>query len=237
VPERGFDPAGLKAVVLDVDGTLYHQGPLRREMTWRLLRAHAANPLKGLRTIRVLLAYRKAQELLRSGPARSDLAEEQIRLACERTGAERAFVSSCVERWIQREPLSCVQRFARPGLRDFLQACKARDLRLGIVSDYPAEAKLAALGLAGVFDAVICTQAAEVGAFKPHARGLQVARERLGARAAEVLYVGDRAEVDAAAAAAAGMPCAIFARKPSANGRAWMEVTEFSQLHDVVCRR
>jgi HAD superfamily hydrolase (TIGR01509 family) len=230
-----FDVARLKAIVLDLDGTLYRQGPLRRAMALRLLRAHAVRPLHGLRTFRVLSAYRKAQEHLRDADGPRDLAEAQLRFACERTKVEPAFVSACVTRWMEQEPLPLLARFAWPGVGEFLQTCKARGLRLGVLSDYPPEAKLEALGIRQLFDVILCAQAPDVGVFKPHPRGLQLALERLGATAAESLYVGDRVEVDAAAAAAAGMPCAILTETSGASDqRTWMQVAAYSQLRTLV---
>jgi putative hydrolase of the HAD superfamily len=235
VLEGAFDPRRVKAIVFDVDGTLYRQAPLRRAMLWRLLLACAKSPLRGLRTLRVLGAYRRAQEELRERGEKGDLAEAQLRLACERTGSARDFAAACVARWMEEEPLPLVSRFEQPGIRQFVASCKARGLRLGVLSDYPAEAKLRALGLGDAFDAVVCTRGSEVGVFKPHPRGLQVTREKLGTVAAETLYVGDRPEVDAAAARAAGMPCAIVGQGPRAGARAgWLEIGEFSQLDEVL---
>jgi putative hydrolase of the HAD superfamily len=237
VRETTLDGSSLKAIVFDVDGTLYRQSPLRRAMALRLLSAHVWQPLQGLRTFRLLSAYRKAQEHLRlgtDGPS-TDLAEAQLRFACERTKTERAFAAACVERWMEREPLDLIGPCVRPGLLEFIQVCKTRGLRLGVLSDYPAEAKLEALGLGGLFDVVLCAQAPDIGAFKPHPRGLQVALERLGASAADSLYVGDRPEVDAVAAAAAGVRCAIIARPAGATiDRTWMEVAEYAQLREVL---
>jgi FMN phosphatase YigB (HAD superfamily) len=231
------DLSRLKAVIFDLDGTLYRQGPLRRAMLFHLLRAYAARPLLGLRTVRVLGAYRSAQEYLRQSAASSNLAEAQIRMTCERTKADRPFVLECVERWIEREPLGFLRRFLRPGVLDFVQLCKARGLRLGVLSDYPAEAKLEALGLGGVFDAVVCSRSSEIGFFKPHPLGLVTTLRRLGTGPSETLYVGDRPEVDAAAAQATGMPCAILAHRPRAAGEVpWMEIAEFTQLREALWR-
>jgi HAD superfamily hydrolase (TIGR01509 family) len=198
----------LKAVIFDVDGTLYRQVPLRRAMLLRLVRTHLAHPVQGWRTIRTLSAYRRAQEDLR-GDVSGDVAGAQIRIACERTGSDRASVMVCVERWMEQEPLALLPRCMHAGLIDFLRTCKARGLRLAALSDYPAAAKLQALGIADLFDVVLSAQAPEVGVFKPHPRGLVVVAERLGVTVDECLYVGDRAEVDAVAADAAGMACAI----------------------------
>jgi HAD superfamily hydrolase (TIGR01509 family) len=233
----GIDAARIKAIVFDVDGTLYRQGPLRRAMAMRLLWSHAMRPAHGWRTMRALSAYRKAQERLRDGSVSADLAEAQLRLACEATSIDRRFVSECVARWMEQEPLSLLSDFVWPGLTAFLEACKARGIRLGVLSDYPAEAKLDALGLGGVFDVVLCAQAPDIGVFKPHPRGLEVTLARLGATPAETLYVGDRADSDAPAAAAAGVACAILTRPSPANpSRTWTEVAHYTDLHSLLFR-
>ena len=239
VPDAPFDPRRLKAIVFDLDGTLYRQDPLRKAMLLRLVRGHALRPLSGLRTMRVLNAYRKAQEHLRdsaaSSPPSANLAEAQIRLTCERTRAAPGFVEGCVARWMEQEPLDLVARNIQPGLLTFLQACKARGLGLGVLSDYPAHAKLNALGLDGFFDIVLAAQSPEVGVFKPHPRGLLVTAEQLRLSPSECVYIGDRAEVDGRAAAAAGMACFIIAQRTDYRSLGtWTPVAGYARLHELL---
>ena len=157
----------------------------------------------------MLRAYRRAQEDLRGAGVAVDVAGAQIRRACERTHADRDAVVDCVTRWMEREPLAFLAGCIQPGLPEFLRACKARGLRLGALSDYPGEAKLEALGVAQFFDVVLCAQDPTIDCFKPNPRGLLVALERLGSVPSESLYVGDRLDVDAPTAEAAGARCAI----------------------------
>jgi FMN phosphatase YigB (HAD superfamily) len=103
------------------------------------------------------------------------------------------------------------------GLDGLLAAIDRAGLRAGILSDYPAGPKLAALGLAGRFTPVLSATDPEIDAFKPSPRGYLRACEIWGVSPSEVLFVGDRADVDAAGAAAAGMPCAIVGRAPAAG--------------------
>jgi HAD superfamily hydrolase (TIGR01509 family) len=231
--ETVFRTDQLKVVVFDVDGTLYRQAPVRRAMLLRLLRMTLRHPLHGWRTFRTLRAYRHAQEHLR-GDSSGDVAAAQIRVACERTSGDRASVTACVERWMEQEPLAILSRCAHAGLVEFLHECKARGLRLAALSDYPAAAKLQALGIADLFDVVLCAQAPEVGVFKPHPRGLQVALQRLGVNRDECLYVGDRADVDAAAAEAAGIACAILTRDKATSAHTHKTVTGYPQLQDLL---
>jgi HAD superfamily hydrolase (TIGR01509 family) len=234
------DLSKAKAVIFDLDGTLYRQDALRRAMLLRLARAHALHPITGLRTARVIAAYRRAQEHLREPQAWAaqlvddedspSLAHAQLRLTCQWTGADPAFVTRCVARWMDQDPLTILAQYRRPGLLEFVQACRQRGLRLGVLSDYPAEAKLAALGLDGMFDVVLAAQSAEVGAFKPNPRGLLAVAARLRVQPDRCVYIGDRVEVDAAAARAAGMSCLIVACKVEEVSEHWAGVAGFEDL-------
>lgn len=206
-----IDRRQLKALLFDVDGTLYRQKPLRRAMALRLISHYLLRPMGALRTARILSAYRGAQEDLRKGSRpEGSIAEAQLRMAAERAGAGLEEVANCVARWMEQEPLALLPRFLQPGLMELLNAACERGLRLGVVSDYPAVEKLRALGIAQHFEVVVTAQEPEVNAFKPDPTGLKVALQRLGIASQEVLYVGDRPEVDAVAACAAGIPCVIL---------------------------
>ena len=203
--------AHVRAVVFDVDGTLYHQKPVQRGMLRRLALGHLARPWRGPRTLRALSTYRKGQEALRaSGEAFGDLADAQVRFAAERTGVPAAEVASLVRLWMEQKPLDLVARAKRDGLDRLLEGLGARGVRLGVFSDYPPEAKLEALGVRSFFDVVVWAQQPDVGRFKPDPLGIRLAAERLGASLDVAAYVGDRIEVDAQAAEAAGMSGAIL---------------------------
>jgi putative hydrolase of the HAD superfamily len=222
----------LKAIVLDIDGTMYHQGMLRRAMVVHLLRSHVSNPVRGWRTARILQAYRSAQELLRTTAVVRAIAAAQLRLTGERTHVDREAVAACVAQWIEQEPLAKLRRCIRPGLVEFLRTGKARGLRLGALSDYPAGPKLEALGVSGLFDVALSAQDPEIDAFKPNPRGLFVALARLGAAPSESLYVGDRSDVDRETAEAAGVRCAIVGSRsqPSQGPTSAIYVTGYAEL-------
>lgn len=196
---------GAAAVLFDVDGTMYRNGPVRRTMLLRLARAHTLKPASGVRTMKALSAYRKAQETLRGSGFTGDVAFAQLDMAADRSGVDRAVVAAAVERWMEISPLDVVAASARPGLAEVLDELRRSGVRLGALSDYPAAGKLAALGIADYFDIVLTAQDPRVHAFKPDPKGLLVALDELGVAPADALYVGDRDEVDGAAARAAGM--------------------------------
>ena len=135
-------------------------------------------------------------------------------------------------RWMEREPLPLLRKLVTPALRTLLGTAKSRGLRLGILSDYPAVAKLEAMGLETMFDVFVSAQDAEVNRFKPHPGGLVAAMRRLGAHPAQTLYVGDRPEVDGTVARSAGVPCVIIGRRGSPSAPAdWTPVSDYVELH------
>jgi putative hydrolase of the HAD superfamily len=203
----------LKVIVFDVDGTLYRQAPLRRAMLLRLLRAALLNPPQGLAALRAIQAYRRAQELLRHSPVEGSLAAAQIRLACERSGMSEQTLSAIISRWMDREPLALLEPLVEPALHNFLRAVRGRGMRLGVLSDYPAAAKLEAMRIAEFFEVVVSAQDEAVNRFKPHPSGLLEALRRLGASPDEAIYVGDRRDVDGLVARAAGVRCIILDRR------------------------
>jgi phosphoglycolate phosphatase/putative hydrolase of the HAD superfamily len=237
--------SALRCILLDVDGTLYDQRRLRRAMFRRLLRFAVRRPYELPTVVRALHAYRACQDELRGSDALEPavpIATVQLQRAARRAGLQEDRVREIAERWMEREPLPLLAACVRSGLGAFLQRASRAGVPVGVVSDYPAAAKLETLGVASLVRVVVCAQDAEVGRFKPDPRGLLLAARRLGVAPAAVLYVGDRPEVDAAAATAAGMRCAIIgpqsrARPNGATARvdpAWLPVDGFESLGELL---
>jgi FMN phosphatase YigB (HAD superfamily) len=220
-----------RGVILDVDGTMYAQAPVRARMAWRLARAAAARPREGVRWWRVLRAYREAQEALRVEGCTS-AADDQLRRAVERSGVPADEARACVERWMHGEPCALLARHRRRGLPDFLRAARAAGVRVGVFSDYPCERKLDAMGVRRLVDAVRSAHDPEVGRFKPEPAGLLAVAGALGVAPRDCVYVGDRPAVDAAAATAAGMRAVIVAARRAPRGAAWESVPDFVALAD-----
>ncbi len=188
-------------------------------------------------TLRVLRAYRRAQEVLRvSPPDDGDLAESQLRLASDWTGVEPEIVGVCVSRWMQQEPLEIVARSRREGLLEFWSAATERGFRLGVFSDYPPNAKLVAMGVAHFFDVVVSAQDPQVQQFKPSQRGLTVTLRRLGVEKHQTLYIGDRPEIDIPAASGAGIACAIIGRSYVADRRGSVAISGYYELKHAICQ-
>jgi FMN phosphatase YigB (HAD superfamily) len=205
-----IDMGRIRAVVFDVDGTLYRQGPLRRAILRRLLMHIAARPAGSVRTFRALTAYRRAQEILRGVRVDGPLESAQLNLACKLSGNTPEVVATIVERWMHEEPLRLLERFVEPALRTLLSTARSHGLRLAALSDYPAAAKLEAMRLTEFFEVVVTAQHPAVNCFKPDPTGLALVLSQLGVKADQALYVGDRSDVDARVASAAGVSGVII---------------------------
>lgn len=195
-----------RAVLWDLDGTLYRQGPLRRRMLLELVRSPLWEGWGAHRTLRRLRTFRLVREELRAlGRSDQPLERLQYEEPARRLGDDAAELERTVHEWMHRRPLRHLNACRQSGLPELLGELAERGIALGVFSDYPAREKLAALGLDEPFELILCATDAEVNAFKPHPRGFLHACELWGLSPDQVLYVGDREEVDAAGARAAGM--------------------------------
>jgi HAD superfamily hydrolase (TIGR01549 family) len=199
----------IAAVLFDVDGTLYDQKRLRRLMAAELATLPVWRPLTAMRILRGLQAFRHAQEELR---AQQSAPGQQLQLAAGRAGLEPEELEQIVDEWMQERPLKHLRTCLAPGLHDLVAFLAASGVELGVLSDYPVDSKLQALGLSEVFPLRLCASDPEVNAFKPHPRGFLVAASRWGLPPSTILVVGDRVDVDAAGARAAGMRSVIVGR-------------------------
>jgi FMN phosphatase YigB (HAD superfamily) len=136
------------------------------------------------------------------------------RLALDPAGCPPGLVETLVE--THRRELTKAAEF--PAHHGPLLVRLAARFRLGVVSNFDytptAVGILTAAGVAHLFTAIVISD--EVGWRKPRREIFDVALERLGVRAADALFVGDRADIDVAGAQAAGLPVAWINRQAEA---------------------
>jgi putative hydrolase of the HAD superfamily len=106
------------------------------------------------------------------------------------------------------------------------------ELVLGVVTNgegEPQRAKLAAIGVADRFATVVAS--GEVGVAKPDAAIFTLACERLGVEPARTAHIGDRLDLDAQAASAAGLRGVWLDRH--STQRAPLDVKRITTLHEL----
>jgi HAD superfamily hydrolase (TIGR01549 family) len=195
-----------RAVVYDVDGTLYPLWPMRfymiRELVWRFLHS----PIRLLREVRVLQVYRSMLDKMRGRPDEdTDATDPQLHATARKLGMKAADIHDTVHEWVAQRPLRFLPRIAKTDLLKTIITLNQRGISQGVYSDYPPDCKLAALGLTGCFQAVIWSGQREVGQFKPSPKGFSEIARLLGVEPAEIVFVGDRPSRDGRGAQSVGM--------------------------------
>jgi putative hydrolase of the HAD superfamily len=218
----GFGPAdwgSVRLVVFDVDGTLYRQRPLRLRMA-RDLALHALTK-RDLGTIAVLRRFRHLREAL--GEARAEgFAERLIAETAAAGGRTPDAVRAIVAQWIDRHPLPYLLACRYAGLPELFAGLRRHGKAIGVLSDYPAAAKLAALELAA--DHIVTADDPGIGVLKPHPKGLAALIERAATTPAATLMIGDRADRDGLVAQQVGARVLLRASRPIAG---WQTFARF----------
>ena len=189
-------PAPFDAVVFDLDGTLVDTAPdLQAHVN--IVLGELGRPGLDLDDVRLLVG---------------DGARTLIRRGLEATGGvpDGVDLDLLYGRFLERYTADPARRSTvHEGVLAVLHALRARGLRLGICTNKaqaPTDRLLAALGLAPFFDVIVGGDA--VPAKKPDAGHLRATLERLGARPARSVMVGDSGH-DLQTARAAGVPCVL----------------------------
>ncbi len=222
----------IKGILLDVDGTLYHQLPLRVFMASIIILSNFYNPKKLIRILKVVIQYRKSQELMRSMGIQKECYKIQIIQTVESTGESPSYVKDVIEKWFEKKPLPFIPLCKRRGVEKALDRWYRNGIRLGIFSDYPAADKLNILGISRFFTTTVSSADTDVDGFKPNTNGFAVAASKMGVNISEVLYVGDRAEVDGIGASNAGMQVAIM--KSILKKRSKYKYPHFRSFNDLM---
>jgi FMN phosphatase YigB (HAD superfamily) len=212
IPSQSFTPAdwdGIRLVVFDVDGTLYRQRPLRLRMARDLL-LHTLLK-RDMNVVAVLAKYRRIRERL-SDEQVADFERVLIAETAAVTANSPDAVRAIVSEWIKQKPLPYLAACIYPGLPELFAGLRRKGKSIGILSDYPAKAKLLALGLTA--DYVVFAGDEGVGRLKPHPRGLESLIAAAGVKASATMLIGDRVDRDGLAARRAGARALIRSSKP-----------------------
>ncbi|MBC8040140.1 MAG: HAD-IA family hydrolase [Opitutaceae bacterium] len=209
-----LSPAGIRAVIFDLDGTLIDSMPL------------------------VLRAFAHAL-----APFRPDLDEDAIFLRLGGPPA-RTFFELTGDEEKAAEALRRYETFGFgngalvspfPGMRDCLQRLLDAGLKLGIWTGrdrHTTEAIFNAHDLSGFFSAVVCGD--DLDTHKPHPAGLLEILKRLALRADEVFYAGD-ADADVLGGAEAGVRTVLITHGREVDTairlRAWQVVDKPEQAY------
>ncbi|MDB5261440.1 MAG: family hydrolase [Adhaeribacter sp.] len=200
----------IKAVIFDVDGTLYTQSKLRKKMLFALLAYYAVRPWR-LKEMLLLQHFRQEREK-RPGDAGPDLENAQYLWCAQRGNYEVAKIKKVVDQWIFNYPNRYLASCTYPGTQSFFEVLKQNGIKIAIYSDYKAHDKLKAMGLPA--DLIVSSTDPEIDRLKPDPKGLLYIAEKLQLAPQACLFIGDRPELDGECAIRAKMPYRIVDKKP-----------------------
>ncbi|MCR5655891.1 MAG: HAD family hydrolase, partial [Butyrivibrio sp.] len=186
-----------RLVIVDMDGTLYYQKPLRMYMFKQLLAHIFRNGWKGFKDVLVIYRFRRLRE------NKGLTLEVACRNLSERYDCSYEDIREIIDEWIFRLPLNGIPLFRDDILCDSLRVLMKNECTVTILSDYPAVDKCRALGLSCIPS--FCSEQKEIGELKPSPKGIQYIMQIYGiSNPSEVLVIGDRESRDGKSAIFAG---------------------------------
>lgn len=203
--------APIKAIIFDLDGTLY---PMVKQFKPLFAIFSIPHPLR-------LPGYMKLRENFR-GESRDS---GEIIMGEINAQIEEKFGIASGEIWQEKEfypaffkTLSLLPK--RPGINQLVKELKEKGYRLAVLSDFgKVPERLRVLSIdTEPFELLLSSE--ELGGFKPSRCPFEKCLERLNLPPESVLMVGDRDDTDGEGAAEMGMP---FLKVPGKTNAGWTE--------------
>lgn len=196
----------IKAVIFDVDGTLYNQSTLRRIMAVELLKSCMLNPMRW-KEIKIISCFRKQRELKALSDI-TDLDNLQYFWAAEALKVSPDKVKEVIQKWMYNAPLRFLHRCRFREAARFMEVLRQKGITTAVFSDYPSAEKLCAMGMEPDF--IVSATDKSIDRLKPNPKGLLTLTQMLQISPGNCLFIGDRDDRDGECARRAGMPYLIL---------------------------
>lgn len=187
-----------KAWILDFDGTLTKQLPVRIVMALWLAGYYFFHPTR-LKEIFILQAWRRLREN-RFCAAEKNFYELQLAEVSRRYNLSAGSVEKILNAWLIERPLKILRFCTRKKILDAAKFYQRLGVKMIVYSDNPVREKLSAIDF--LPDAAF--SADEIFCMKPDVHGLKKILAEFKLNPAEVIYIGDRDDRDGLCAKAAG---------------------------------
>ncbi len=221
-----------KAVVFDLDGTLYYQRRLRIKMAW-MLGCYYLCHFWHIRELFIVKKFRQIREdwdRIEKGPPEADdktgtkegLEDIQYKYLADTMNVPADRVKQVIETWIYDKPLKAVHDTRDTALLEVIEEIRERGQKVFIFSDYPIEDKLGAIGLS--VDGMYAATDERLNELKPSPKGLKLIMEDTGLKPDEILMVGDRMSRDGLAAENAGCDYLILPASSSKRNKLYSDI-------------
>ncbi|MEE0998395.1 MAG: HAD family hydrolase [Treponemataceae bacterium] len=189
----------IKAVVFDIDGTLYPNSRLYKKMWFYFLK-----------NLRFFMKYNKVRRVLHKTAVLPDFFEYQGRMLAAEMNISKEKAKSLIEEKVYKglEPFF-VNLKPFNYVKETFENFKSANIKLGILSDFPPEQKKDIWGTAPLCDVIMGSE--QCGALKPSIYTFGTLIKKLDLPAENILYVGNSISSDVKGAKSAGMQTAYLA--------------------------
>ena len=190
-----------KAWVLDFDGTLFYQLPMRIFMAAWLGMYYLPRPNRW-KEIFMLREYRRLREKLFAADSKNSH-QLQLEKLSQRYNMSVQKISDIMQTWMTEKPKFLIKIFQRKKLIAAINSAKLRGITIVIYSDNPVSEKIKALDFTP--DYAFWSDDDLIKCMKPNADGLKNIIKLLKLNREEILYIGDRDDRDGLCAENAGV--------------------------------
>lgn len=179
-----------KAYIFDIDGTLYSQKKMHCIMGFHLICFYLLH-IKNLKELSVIFQFRKYRE--DSKYKKYSIAALSDFIAKERK-IESSYVEHVIKNWLFDRPNNYMKKCAYSDVLEFINDEMSQGNIIVVYSDYPAEEKIAALGIEAEY--VFSSEDPNIHELKPSKKAMDYILNTIGLPKKNILYIGDRQEKD-----------------------------------------
>ncbi|MDJ0734908.1 MAG: HAD family hydrolase [Nostocaceae cyanobacterium] len=198
----------FQAVIFDVDGTLYNLKRMYGIVTLEIVKYYLKHPQE-VKDIKIITTFMEEREK-HACDIVEDVENAQYEWTAKALKTSTEKVRTVAQKWIFDIPLKHLYDCRYPEILELFAKITNQGIATGIFSDYPAQAKIAKLGLFP--DCIVSSTDKNIGRLKPDPKGLLITAEILGVPVKQCLFIGDRDDRDGECARKAGMPYLILGK-------------------------
>lgn len=215
----------IKAVVFDIDGTLYPN----YQMYLCSIPAALGHPRLVYHFGKVRAEIRKQDYQGSFRDFQAELLGRHLKVSKEKAG--QAVEDHLYQSWAKS--FKKVKTF--PYVKTMLDCFKQKGIKMGVLSDFPVFPKIGYLGLDGYWDSAFTSE--DTGYLKPHKAPFERLIHELQVEPDEILYVGNSYRYDVLGARAVGMKTAHITKKAVKNSVADFSFFDYRDLQRYVEER
>ena len=196
-------PDNLKMVIFDIDGTLYNQKKLRWYMAIELALYYLIRPWK-MGEVQVLMHFRKEREKNALLPDMNhEIAHNQYQWCQSKVNRPISEIKEIVAKWMHQKPLKHLPKCIYQNCANYIQKLNNAGVTTCAYSDFEGDAKLRAMNLN--IQHCYSSEQAEINTLKPSAKGINYIATQHQIQKKDIVFIGDRDELDGTCAENAGV--------------------------------